>query len=165
MQEVAALYANAVRLSGPSATPAAFQQSAAAADVIHFATHGNVPAGAHGSPSLLLSGDRLDSRAIAATSLPRTSVVVLAACDSARGPERAEGTISVARAFLAAGVPEVLGTLWPIDDAASAQFFPRVHYYLSRGLSLAEATRQAQIESIKRGKPSAFWAAVQCTGS
>ena len=96
-----------------------------------------------------------------------TRVVVLAACSSARGEERAgEGGISVARAFLAAGVPNVIATLWPIDDAAAADFFPRVHRHLAAGVAPAEALRAAQLECIQRREaPLGIWAAVQILGS
>jgi CHAT domain-containing protein len=164
-EEVAAMYPRATRLTGERATIAEFRRNAPEADVIHLATHGAVTAPGRRSAALLFSGGLLDARAIAGISLPHTAAVVLAACDSARGPERAEGTISVARSFLAAGVPAVAATLWKIDDMASARFFPRVHARLARGLSLREALREAQIESIQQGEMPSIWAAVQCIGN
>jgi len=99
--------------------------------------------------------------------LRRTRLVVLAACGTARGRQRPGQTnISVARAFLSAGVPTVVATLWPIDDGPAADFFPRFHRHLVRGQSAAEALRAAQLESIQLpDTPPSLWAAVQIIGS
>lgn len=159
---VARHYAESRRLLRGDATIDAYRRFAPAADVIHMATHGvtSRPGGA-----LLLSDGMLDTKMIASIELPQTRVVVLAACDSGTGPARAEGTLSAARGFLAAGVPAVVATLWKIDDRTAAQFFPRLHRDLARGVDTAAAVRAAQIESIDRGESPALWAAVQCMGA
>jgi CHAT domain-containing protein len=166
---IAALYRDTVRLSPRDGKADVFGGDAATADVIHFTGHASSDNGR--GPALLTSGagveDRLDIRSIAAANLRQTRVVVLAACSTAAGEERArEGSISIARAFLAAGVPSVVATLWPIDDRAAADFFPRLHRHLARGLPPGEALRFAQIESIHgREAPPFMWAAVQVIGS
>jgi CHAT domain-containing protein len=59
-----------------------------------------------------------------------------------------------------------VATLWPIDDDAAAEFFPRLHHYLLGGLSPADAVRATQLEWIrKRNAPPGLWAAVQTIGS
>ena len=157
-ERVSQLYAHSHQLLRGDANVRAYRRYAPSADIIHLATHGD-------GGELLLTDGRLDSQTIASIALPRTRVVVLAACDSARGPERAEGTISAARGFLAAGVPAVIATIWPIDDGASARFFPRVHRELARGAGAAAAVRDAQRESIERKESPAVWAAVECIGT
>ena len=161
--DVAALYAHSRLLLRDEATFEAYRRFAPAADVIHMGTHGREST-RRGAGALLLSDGMLDSKTIASIELPHTRAVVLAACDSARGPARAEGTISAARGFLAAGVPAVVATLWKIDDGRAAQFFPRLHRDLARGITASSAVRAAQIESIERGESPALWAAVQCIG-
>jgi len=141
------------------------------ADVLHFAGHavgdesGFVPA------SLVLRDGgherRVSVAEIAHLRLKPTATVVLAGCNTARGERRAsEGVISVAHGFLTAGASSVIATLWPIDDRASAQVFPRLHQLLARGVPPAEALRAVQLESIRRGDvPMSFWAALQSMGS
>lgn len=147
-----------------------FIAAAANADVIHFAGHASSDDDVRGA-ALLTSGgtngdDRLDVSEIASRPLPRTRVVVLAGCETAGGQERArEGTISTARAFLSTGVPSVIATIWPIDDRAAADFFPRVHRHLASGLPAAEALRSAQLECIREKTTPFLWAAVQVIGS
>lgn len=161
---VARLYAHSRLLLRADATVDAYRRFAPAADVIHMGTHG-VEKTSRGGGALVLSDGMLDSKTIASVALPHTRAVVLAACDSARGLARAEGTISAARGFLAAGVPAVVATLWKIDDGRAAQFFPRLHRDLARGVAAATAVRAAQTESIERGESPALWAAVQCIGT
>ncbi|MGA8807631.1 MAG: CHAT domain-containing protein, partial [Thermoanaerobaculia bacterium] len=87
-------------------------------------------------------------------------------CGTARGRQRPGRTsISVARAFLTAGVPSVAATLWSIDDTLAAEFFPRFHTFLAQRRSPADALRKTQIEWIHRpDPPPRMWAAVQIIG-
>jgi CHAT domain-containing protein len=163
-RRVASAHRNATVLDGDAATIDEFMRDAPQFDALHFVGH----AIAADRAALLLAGANryLEQKQIAAMHLQRTSVVVLAGCGTADGEIRAtEGTISVARAFLAAGVPSVIATLWPIGDEESAEFFPLVHQQLARGLTPAEALRAAQLEWIRKGNRSpAFWPAVQVFG-
>lgn len=166
---VEAIYPRARRLTGRNATAEALREEVPGADVIHFAGHG-VTSSESSALVLAPSGEssgRFDTAAISRLQLPETEVVVLAACDTARGPVRAaEGTLSVAHAFLQAGAPSVIATLWPIDDREAAEFFPLVHRHLAGGASAAEALRLAQLEWMRRpsANPSALWAAIQAIG-
>jgi CHAT domain-containing protein len=167
---VAREYGSVMRLSRESASADVFLREAAKADVVHFVGHAVSSDGSRHAGYLLLEGTgsdaRLDAKRIASAPLPRTSVVVLAACDTLAGEVRStEGTDSLGRAFLAAGVPSVVATLWPIEDQQAAAFFPAVHRHMARGLSPAEALRAAQIEAIRDPALSpALWAAVQLLG-
>jgi CHAT domain-containing protein len=147
-----------------------FEARVSAAEIVHFVGHAVASANGRGA-ALVVSrlpgvAGSLDTHEIASLRLRQTRVVVLAACSSSRGEELAgEGTISVARGFLAAGVPSVVATLWPIEDGASADFFPRLHRHLAAGVAPAQALRRAQLEGIRQGEPLAMWAAVQLLGS
>lgn len=166
---IAGEYGDVVKITPRNGNWDVFRKTAPEADIIHFSGHAsaNEPGGA----ALLAPGDfgdeRIDVHEIAAVPLTRTRIVVLAACSTADGEERGrEGSISLARAFLAAGVSSVVATLWPIDDRAAAIFFPYVHRHLSRGVPAPEALRAAQIECIHSNQvPPFMWAAVQVIGS
>lgn len=171
IDSVAAEYGENVAFAPNSDDRDVLEQAAAKADVIHFVGHAVVPdASAEGA---LVTSRRegpegkLDVREVASMSLRHTSAIVLAACGTARDRELpGEASISLARAFLAAGVPSVVATLWPIDDALAAEFFPRLHHYLARGMPPAEAVRAAQLEWVRRpDAPPGVWAAVQMIGS
>jgi CHAT domain-containing protein len=74
-------------------------------------------------------------------------LVFLAACDTAPGFSDGdrEGVAGLARAFLAAGVPSVVATLWVVDDQASARLAAMFHRRLLEGQPPAHALRRAQI--------------------
>ena len=167
-RHVAELYHDPRVLRGKEATRLAFIREAPLANVIHFSGHALSSEYRPSDTSIVLTGTggTMNISDIAKLRLQRCSTVVLAACSTARGKvQRFEGTLSVARAFLATGTPSVVATLWPIDDGDAARFFPRLHEYLARGLSAAEALRAAQLDSIRSSDRPAMWAAVQVIGS
>jgi len=166
-KRIGAEYADSVQTDDADA----LAKHAAAADVIHFGGHGVGDARGLQPASLLLRKNgrehRLGVPEIGMLRLRPQTTVVLAGCGTARGERRAaEGVISVAHGFLAAGAGSVIATQWPIDDADAARFFPRLHRALARGLAPSEALRETQLESIRRGDiPPSLWAAIQDIGS
>ena len=91
-------------------------------------------------------------------------LVVLSACQTATGKEvGGEGVMSLARGFMAAGVPRVLASLWKVDDQATAELM-RVFYEAHLGpakLAPAAALRHAQnwMRRQPRWADPYFWAA------
>jgi CHAT domain-containing protein/tetratricopeptide (TPR) repeat protein len=168
---VAAEYQGNVDYAPDGDARAALERRSVSADVVHFVGHALDPTSRNRAALVTSRGadidEQLDVRQIAAMRLRGVGVVVLAACGTARGYGRSgESSISLARAFLAAGVPSVVATLWTIEDDPAAEFFPRLHHHLVRGLSPAEAVRATQIEWLHRGDVSpAIWASIQIIGS
>lgn len=80
-------------------------------------------------------------------------LVVLSACQTALGREvRGEGLVGLSHSFLAAGASSVLGSLWSVDDQATAALMDRFYReLLVHGRPPAEALRLAQL-SMKREK-------------
>jgi tetratricopeptide (TPR) repeat protein len=99
----------------------------------------------------------------------RSSLVVIAACDTARGQQVAgEGMMSLSRAFMAQGVDHVIATLWPVSDAVSARFMEHFYTALERdGLSIAQALRTAQrkVREEKRHRLPFYWAGYVLTSA
>jgi len=143
--------------------------------VVHFAGHA-VNGDAPWTARLLLAPDqhRSGSGALYLYELygrdfSHTRVVVLAACRTAAGPvSRLEGALSLARPFLAAGVPSVVASLWDIDDAVSRSFFVAFHRALLVEGDPVLALRQTQIALLRDADPSlahpASWAGFVCVG-
>ncbi|MEM9655138.1 MAG: CHAT domain-containing protein [Actinomycetota bacterium] len=179
---LARLYPRSVWLRGRVATPGAFLAAAEAASVIHFGGHA-VSDPTHPNRS------RLELAPLPATE-PRTvdppdgavsprelqdielaghPIVFLAACDTASltgSPD--EGLSSLAHAFEAAGARSVVGSLWTVDDDSAAYLSIAFHQALLRGLSSAEALREAQLaylEDPDRRHPDPHgWAAFRAIG-
>lgn len=140
-------------------------------DILHIASHARASSrDPWGSAFLLGRGDDeeawLRARDIAASRVS-ARLAVLASCRTTvdRGFSN-ESVLGLSRAFLAAGVPAVLSTLWPVDDRATADFTRRFYLGLERGLPAAEALREAQIATRHEAERAApyFWAGFVLAG-
>ena len=130
---------------------------APAFEVLHFAGHAVVNEQKPAYSMLLLSPDAsthdsglLYAHEIASADLARTRLVVLGACETSRGQVKdVEGALTLARAFLEAGSPAVLATLWKAEDRATAMFLSEFHRRLAAGGSAVASLRSAQIQMMQ----------------
>ncbi len=103
---------------------------------------------------------------IAQLTLP-AKLAVLSACETAGGRVTSgEGTLGITAAFLSAGVPVVVSSLWAVDDRVSADIMRAFYRRLARREPVAAALRGAQIE-IARKKRTAhpfYWAGFTVVG-
>ncbi len=171
-QSVAALYPGSELLLGGRAT-AAGALAAPLPEVLHLAAHGLAPTHAPERAALVLAPDAahpaglLPTPEIAARALRGVELVVLSACASARGPAYgSEGILSLTNAFLAAGVPAVVASSWPIEDAATREIMVAFHRGIAAGLAPSAALRRAQLVAMEehRSRPS-IWAAFGLSGA
>jgi len=166
---VVRVYGRGVARQDDAVTKTRFLTDAAAADVVHFGGHAVVNRGNPLYSALVVHAVKKDEQylyayTIAASRFPRTRIVVLSACDSARWGRRRNASVgSLARAFVAAGVPTVVGTLWPVQDGESDFLLRRLHEEIRNGRDAASALRAAQLAAMKK-QPTAVWAAFQVTG-
>jgi CHAT domain-containing protein len=168
----AAEYPRSALLVGAAATRAGFLAALDRWEVVHFAGHALLNPEAPDLSMLVLApgADGKDSGSLYASEIERlalqhTRLVVLSACGGAGGP-RAAGFYGLARPFLAAGVPVVVGSLWQVDDAATAQFFSSFHHSLRAGKGdPLDALQRSQTADLNHGKPTARavyrWAAFE----
>ncbi len=162
---------------GHEATRKAFLALAPQAAVIDLAAHTRVNeeypllSALALAPSGFLPGDSgaLYAHEIYSLHLDKTRLVVLAACRSTGGAlSQSEGLSSLAKPFLAAGVPAVVGSLWKLKDREAQEFFLEFHRQLLAGEDAAAALRKAQIACL--GSPNedirspSLWAAFQLVG-
>jgi CHAT domain-containing protein len=155
VEAAAKFYPHPELLVGQTATKERFLERAPAFDVVHFGGH------AIANPefpllSRLLFADHaggeqsLFARDIAHVRFPKTRVVVLAACSTAAGAvSRGEGVVSVARPFLAGGVPLVVASQWDVDDRATEQLTLAFHRELARSGDPIHALQAAQLALLR----------------
>ena len=124
-------------------------------DILHFAAHTELKQDDPLSSAVLLakSGDdngRLEVRDIFGLDL-KTSLVVLSGCETALGRlSSGDELVGLTRAFIYAGTPSVVASLWKVDDASTASLMSSFYKNL-KTKSKVESLRQAQLEMI-RGK-------------
>lgn len=145
-------------------------------DVVHLALHSINEPQAEMRSRLILAKEAnesdgvLDAAEIDQLRLPHTRLVVLSACQTGAGKYyQGEGTLSLARAFLVAGVPTVIASLWPVDSEATAELMIDFHRLRKDpGVSTAEALKRAQLEMLRSTEPRFhhpyYWAAFSVFG-
>lgn len=144
--------------------------------ILHFATHAVVNEATPDLSGIVLSrfdeagnpqNGRLLLNDIYRLELS-ADLVVLSACRSGTGKEiRGEGITGLTRGFLLSGSKSVLGTLWKVDDSATAQFMK--YYYeslLDKNLPPAAALRNAQLKMLtsEQWQSPYYWAAFTING-
>jgi CHAT domain-containing protein len=114
----------------------------------------------------------LTAEEIATLDLSHARWAVLAACATAAGStHRYEGLFGLARAFRLAGTHTVLTSLWPVDDAATAEWTQALYAArIGEGLDTAAsmAAAQGNVLAARRARGDSthpyYWAAFTATG-
>jgi CHAT domain-containing protein len=167
-RDIGQRFPGATVLVRQAATEARAKALSGAAGLIHFATHGELSEGDPlGSALLLVPGDsedgRLEVREIFGLDL-RAGLVVLSACETGLGKlSTGDELVGLQRAFLYAGTPAVVTTLWKVDDRASFVLM-RAFYEQLGGGGPAAALRAAQRATMREFDHPFAWAAFGLTG-
>jgi len=172
--KVAAVRPGSRVLVDERATKRAFLTEAPLSSVVHVATHARSSRENPLFSALLLAREGDDPGVLYAHEIYRmrftgTHLVVLSGCGTSGGQVSAnEGVGSLSRAFLAAGVPVVVGSLWDIKDKAARDVLISFHRRLSRGEDALSALRGAQIDVLRRPSSEAprpdLWAGFELIG-
>lgn len=138
---------------------------------VHFACHGKADELNPTMSRLELAADEKSDGSLWALDvfnldLP-ADLVVLSACETGLGRRvTGEGIIGLTRAFMVAGSPRVICTLWEVPDKASGALMTRFYELWnpedgSKRIGAAEALRQAQafVRSHDKWKHPHYWAA------
>ena len=165
---------------GRDATELAVRHAMGTAAVVHVATHGVVNARnpvfsrielARPSPATLDDDGRLEVHEILGLTI-RSPLVFLSGCETGanRGwsddPVRGTGDLTLAQAVLAAGAPNVITTLWRIDDAGAAEFAARFYRRLQAStVASALAEAQREMAADPRYASPYYWAGYTLSGT
>ncbi len=180
-------------LTGAAATKSAVLSQAAGARYVHLATHGFLDRLTHQAQSgvnphvreialfdetadggvktpgmLALTPAGNDNGMLTADEIAqattRAELVVMSACDSGRGAINDDGVIGLSRAWMAAGAPSVMVTLWQIPDDATKDLMVAFYQQLTAGVRKAEALRLAMLAARAKYPDPFNWAAFMLIG-
>lgn len=156
------------------------RQQAAQAEIIHFAAHGEYNVANPSFSTVHLAADeandgRLEVHELYGLDLTEaTNLVVLSACETLlpnsglnqHSIGGGDEIVALNRAFLYAGTPSVIASLWNVGDEATGLLMERFYTHLRAGYSKADALRQAQ-QDLRNDEQYAhpyYWAAFVLTG-
>lgn len=158
---------------GTAATETAFRQQSAR--LIHLATHALIDEEQPLQSRILLHpADSTEDGLLHAHELYGLQLTaqlsLLGACHTAAGPyQKGEGILSLERAFLYAGCPSVVSSLWASEDAATATINGYFLAALQQGAPKDIALQRAQLRYLETCPPGTenpfFWAGQRLAGS
>ena len=157
-------------LVGKAATESALRSRATQSGIIHLAVHGE-----YNQINPLFSAIRLledtqhdgslEVHEVYGLDLTSTNLVVLSACQTKIGElSRGDEVVGLNRAFLYAGTPTIIASLWNVDDAATGLLMKQFYSHWQGGMNKAEALQQAQKDLRETYPHPYFWAAFSLTG-
>ncbi|MEW6211295.1 MAG: CHAT domain-containing protein [Acidobacteriota bacterium] len=182
-EESARFYTDSTVLRRSDATESRVRAAIGDCDVAHFALHCRVEENSPWLAELILAKPKpgaegvglpaarndgvLSLDEIYAIELPRTRLAVLSACETGLGHYyRGEGMVSLARPFIAAGVPQVIASLWPVASRETSQLMIEFHRERKNGKGkTVDALREAQLRMARSGLPPFYWASFIAIGS
>ena len=169
--ELVAKIFNAQALLREFATESGLRDQASTADIVHIAAHGQYNPVNPSLSVIHLAADeeedgRLQVHEIYGLDLSQsTDLVVLSACETQGGKASAgDEIVGMSRAFLYAGTPSVIASLWNVDDHVTTLLMERFYMNLRAGMGKAQALQQAQIEIRAQYPHPYYWAAFVLTG-
>ena len=163
VQKLAETYPDSRILTGVEASEAAVQLLSSDADILHFACHGVIDEDEPRKNHLRLAPDKENDGYLTADEIMdlhlQSSLVTLSACDTGRGRILMGGEIlGLTRAWMYAGAPSVLASLWKVDDRATSRLMTAFYENLKTH-DKAKALQLAQLGMIKEGLSPYYWAA------
>jgi CHAT domain-containing protein len=140
--------------------------------VMHLATHGQFSSKAEKTFVLTWDG-RIDVKELSTlltnrelTDSPAIELLVLSACQTAKGDNRA--ALGLAGVAVRSGARSTLASLWMVNDKSTAEFMVQFYQELLKpGMTKAEAVRRAQLQLLKQPEFNHpyFWASFILVGS
>lgn len=159
---------------GDAASKKKFFRESAKSDIVHLAMHTLLDHEEPMNSQLIFSPESGSEKQLHAYEVYArkitASMMVLSACNTGAGEVvRGEGVFNIARAFIQAGVKNILITQWSVADHSSSYLMGRFYYYLSEGDAVDIALQSAKIDFLTKGDPVKahpfFWAGYVSIGN
>lgn len=148
-ESISSLFPSSRILINEDATAQAFLEDAAAQDIIHLSTHASGGSKEHPQPWIAFKDRKLNLSELYNLQL-NTQLVTLSACETAKGEMiEGEGVMSLARGFSFAGVPQVITSLWEVNEKSTSEMMQNFYKYIKEGATPNRALHQTKLDYIK----------------
>jgi hypothetical protein len=164
--ETVAAMRPATRLEGPRATVASVRAALTSHATVHFACHAVSDPEDPSAGHLLMHDGPLSLLDVSALDLSGARLAVLSACETSLVADRIpDESLHLVSAFQLAGHPQVVGTLWKVNDLVARLVAKDLHAGLLEGQDAATALHHAVLRCRERfGATPTLWAAYLCSG-
>lgn len=133
--------------------------------VLHLSTHAVFNPADSTKSFLLMADGNLTIEDIWGLPLKGTTLTTLSACETGIGEILSgDDVVSLENAFIFAGSPAVISTLWQVEDKSTAELMQVFYENLLKGKTKAEALTEAQRQIKERYKNPFYWAAFTLRG-
>lgn len=153
---------------GEAATKSTVVKKMLGSRIIHLATHGSFDSENPLDGWLALTPEGSDNGLLTVAEIfglnLNTELIVLSACDTGRGKITGDGVVGLSRAFISAGTPSVLVSLWQVPDNSTAVLMQEFYHQLQEGEDKAQALRQAMLTTMKEFPNPIDWAGFTLMG-
>jgi CHAT domain-containing protein/tetratricopeptide (TPR) repeat protein len=135
------------------ASGVALRDLAPKAAIIHLATHGLIDEERPMDSAVLLAASGSDDGILSVRDILKmpplkAKLITLSACQTGRGKISGDGVAGLSRAFILAGTPSVLVSLWNVDDVMTEYQMGAFYQSYLAGNNKAKALREAQIKTL-----------------
>lgn len=162
---------NAKILIGKDAKESTIMENASYPDILHFACHSKFDSDHPMYSALILTPEsnndgRLEVNEIFNLELKPAYIVTMSACETNLGGIlRGDEIVGLSRAFIYAGAPSIVASLWHVDDECTARFMTAFYQALKTNdkIEALDIARKTMI--LEEGKRHPFyWAAFLLIG-
>jgi CHAT domain-containing protein len=158
VREVSTLFEKRLVLTGREATKASIKSQSPRYDLLHLSTHGEMIESNPLKSNLRFTPSGKDDGRLTVSEIfdmeIKANLVTLSACETALGKgetgdfPQGDDLVGLSRAFIHAGAPSVVASLWKVSDDSTVQLM-KTFYQNLRGMPKAEALRKAQLDLRK----------------
>jgi len=164
-KNIAKLFDKKKLYSQKDAKKSVVQNEQADYSILHLATHGIFDPIDSTKSHLVMADSKLFVEEIWGLPLKGISLTVLSACETGWGEVLSgDDVVSLENAFIYAGSPSVLATLWKVADRSTAEMMVSFYRNLLKGMTKAQALSTAQRDLKKQYDHPFYWAAFTLRG-
>ncbi|WP_158861517.1 CHAT domain-containing protein [Lunatibacter salilacus] len=149
------------KLIGKAATKLQFLESVGNHNILHLATHAQAVLESPYQSFIAFYPDTEDHKLyleeLQYKTFEHTDLIYLSSCESNYGEISAsEGVLGISRAFAYAGCPNVITSLWKMEDLTSSYLSSKFYHYLERGNSITKSLQLAKIDLLSDPEMNQF---------